>query len=65
MWPAEARASAGCFFEEEDISDQEAGKGLRRGHREHRVHREEEPKTQAHTPCLGHPVRDTVISFQL
>jgi hypothetical protein len=25
------------------------------GHKECSGHREEEPKTQAHTPCLGHP----------
>jgi len=45
MLPAEARASAGCFFEE-DISDQEAAKGLRRGHRERRVRGEEKSKCE-------------------
>ena len=29
--------------------------GLRRGRVERGVRREEEPKTLAHTPCLGHP----------
>jgi hypothetical protein len=39
-----------------DMGDQEARKGLHRGHRECRVRREGEPKTQAHTPCPGHPL---------